>query len=108
MASHLSAPPRWGQLAETGEGGGGGGSGGGGYGLISPFSPPTASNPISAIFCFGNRIYEFLRRKQKAQRWRNNTILRRLCIERKDGARLFAQIKACTIHKAQSFALCSH
>jgi hypothetical protein len=29
-----------------------------------------------------------------------------LCIvERKDGARLFAQIKACAIYKAQSFAL---
>jgi hypothetical protein len=61
--------------------------------------------PISAIFCFGNRIYEFLRRKQKAQRWRKNTILRHLCVERKDGARLFAQIKACAVHKLQSFAL---
>jgi hypothetical protein len=38
MASHLLAPPRWGQLVETGKGGGGGGGGGGGYGLISPFS----------------------------------------------------------------------
>jgi hypothetical protein len=60
MASHLSAPPRWGRLAEMGEGGGGGGGGGGGYGLISLFLLPTASNPMSAIFCFGNRIYEFL------------------------------------------------
>jgi hypothetical protein len=38
MASHLLAPPRWGRLAETGEGSGGGNHGGGGYGLISPFS----------------------------------------------------------------------
>jgi hypothetical protein len=88
MASHLSVPPRWGRLAELGEDGGGGGGGKGGYGLISPFLPLTASNPISAIFCFGNRIYEFLPRKQKVQRWRKNTILRRLCIELKDGARL--------------------
>jgi hypothetical protein len=45
MASHLSAPPRWGRLAETGEGGGGGGSGGGGYGLISPFSASDCLQP---------------------------------------------------------------
>ncbi len=69
------------------------------------FLPPTASNPIPAIFCFGDRIYEFLQRKRKAQRRRKNTILRRLWVERKDGARLFVQIKACTILKAQSFAL---
>ncbi len=44
MASHLSEPPHWGRLAETGEGGGGGGGGGGGYGLISSplFLPPTS------------------------------------------------------------------
>jgi hypothetical protein len=70
MASHLLAPPRWGWLAETGEGSGGSSGRGGGYDLISPFLPPTASNPISAIFCFGDRIYEILRRKRKAQRRR--------------------------------------
>jgi hypothetical protein len=57
---------------------------------------------------FWQRKYEFLQRKQKAQRRYKNTILRRLCALRKDGARLFAQIKACAIHKAQSFALRSH
>jgi hypothetical protein len=31
--------------------------------------------------------------------------LRRLCALRKTGARLFAQIKACAVHKVQSFAL---
>ncbi len=45
MASHLLAPPRWGRLAETGEGGGGGGGGGGGYGLISPFSASNCLQP---------------------------------------------------------------
>jgi hypothetical protein len=30
---------------------------------------------------------------------------RRLCTLCKDGARLFAQIKACVVHRAQSFAL---
>jgi hypothetical protein len=45
MASHLSAPPRWGRLAETEEGGGGGSGGGGGYGLISPFSASNCLQP---------------------------------------------------------------
>jgi hypothetical protein len=65
-------------------------------------------NSDSGIFCFGEEKYEFLRRKQKALRRRKNTILRRLCALRKDGAKLFAQIKACAVHKAQSFALRSH
>ncbi len=43
------------------------------------------------------------------QRRRKNKILRHLCALHKDGARLFAQkIKACAVHKAQSFALHSH
>ncbi len=45
MVSHLLAPPRWGQLAETGEGGRGGGGGGGGYSLISPFSASDCLQP---------------------------------------------------------------
>jgi hypothetical protein len=57
-------------------------------------------NSDSAIFCFGKEN-EFLRRKQKAQRWHKNTFLRRLCTLRKDGIRIFAQIKACAVHKAQ-------
>jgi hypothetical protein len=32
-------------------------------------------------------------------------VLRQLCALRKTGARLFAQIKACAVHKARSFAL---
>jgi hypothetical protein len=51
------------------------------------------------------RKYEFLRRKRKAQRRRKNTILRHICALSKDGARLFVQIKACPVNKAQSFAL---
>jgi hypothetical protein len=39
------APPRRGQLAETGEGGGGGSGGGGGYGLIFPFSASICLQP---------------------------------------------------------------
>jgi hypothetical protein len=45
MASHLLAPPCWGQLAETGEGSGVDGGGGGGYGLISPFSASDCLQP---------------------------------------------------------------
>jgi hypothetical protein len=47
-------------------------------------------------------------KKMKSAKTAQNTILRRLCTLRKDGARLFAQIKACAVHKAQSFALRSH
>jgi hypothetical protein len=65
-------------------------------------------NSDSAIFLFWQRKYEFLRRKQKVQRRRKNTILRCLCALRKDSAILFAQIKACAVHEAKGFALRSH
>jgi hypothetical protein len=49
------------------------------------------------------------RRKQKGQRGCKNTILHpnwALALL-KDGEKLTAHVKACTIHRAQSFALCS-
>jgi hypothetical protein len=85
----------WRRLAVEGEDGGGGGGGRGG--LLWSHLPFFCLRlmiymvPHFSDFCFGDRKYEFLRGKQKAQRRRKNTILRRLCALRKDGARLFAQ-----------------
>jgi hypothetical protein len=65
-------------------------------------------NSDSAIFCFGKENINSYAENKKRKDGTKNTILRHLCILCKDGARLFAQIKACAVHKAQSFALRSH
>jgi hypothetical protein len=66
-------------------------------------------NSDSAIFCFGEENMNYYEENEKRKDGAKNTILRHLCALRKDGARLlFAQIKACAVHKAQSFALRSH
>jgi hypothetical protein len=62
-------------------------------------------NSYSAIFCFGKENMNSYEEKEKLKDGAKKPILRRLCALCKDGVKIFAQIKTCAVHKAQSFAL---
>jgi len=64
-------------------------------------------NSDSAIFCFGEENMNSYEKKRNAQRWRKINFAPSLRSVQRRRKSIFAQRKACTIHQAQSFALCS-